>query len=97
MNETVYTVPEKLLAKLEKWFSDEHDRLIEEHKRNSGIIAACIEACEGAHDRAWIKFQYFLQDLGIPCDVTRSWRKDGSNLRIIKPMSCNNKHKGGKT
>ena len=74
----IYTVPESLLAKLEKWFSDEHDRLYAEHQKlkgKDGLFAAIFESAMGSHDRAWIQFQYILQDLAVPCDVSRGWRK----------------------
>jgi hypothetical protein len=68
----------KALAKTEKWFSDEHDRLYAEHEKLKGkdtLFSAIFESAMGAHDRAWINFQYLLTDLKIPCDVSRKWRE----------------------
>ena len=75
---TSETTNTKALAKLEKWFSDEHDRMYAEHQKlkgKDGLFSAIFESAMGAHDRAWVQFQYLLDDLGIPCDVSRGWRK----------------------
>ena len=63
------------VEQLEKWFSDEHDRLIKEHEKTHGIIAKCLEGYMGGHDHAWIKFDAFLYDSGFTYDEINTMRR----------------------
>ena len=66
----------KYIAKLEKWFSDEHDRIMDAHGKADGIIAKCLEGYVGGHDHAWIQWQNLLEELGIPFKEVLKMRKD---------------------
>jgi hypothetical protein len=69
----------KALAKMEKWFSDEHDKMYAEHekaaKAKDGLFCKIFEAAIGGHDRAWVQWEYFLYDLNVSFDEILKWRK----------------------
>jgi len=73
------SVEKQAMVKLEKWFSDEHDRMYAEHDRpakmKDGLFCAFLESAMRAHDRAWVEWGFYLQDLKVPNDTIRKWRK----------------------
>jgi len=65
------------MAKLEQWFSEQHDSMYEEHKKLAkahDLYCKFFESAMGAHDQAWVQWTFFLQDCHIPIDVSRGWR-----------------------
>jgi hypothetical protein len=78
------------LAKMEKYFSDTHDYLYREHARaakaKDGFFCKLYESQIAAHDQAWVQWTFCLQDLKIPVDVSRGWRKPAVQI-IVKEGS----------
>lgn len=72
-----------VFAKMERYFSDTHDYLYKEHARaakaKDGLFCKLFESQIAAHDQAWCQWTFFLQDLKIPIDVSRGWRKTVAN------------------
>jgi len=65
------------LATLEKWFSNMHDLLYNEHsnfRSQDGFYSAMLEARMGMLDLAWVKYNVFLQELGIKDKQVKQWR-----------------------